>query len=272
MEKIHSMSSRVQLTEDRAIFTYSYSEFCHDEVAVLLKYFDAFFYIVNWGTTRVMFKFPRDLVDLKEMKKYNAKDFDDFEHSIKCYTKSKYVLVEILFNDEHGYGWLSEEQDWLKKLLPIRRQIMDGDYRSLFLIWMEILYSKYTYSELPKNFKIDQNLIPPNLKKLNPSLKALNNLFGVNQKWLKHFAKKSENIVEEPIDFEKLLKKLSAKEKSDYLLRLLDGEQNLHNKLKTELFKQIKPTKKKSNSPRIKIPLNEIIGELEEIKIQNYKE
>ena len=72
-EEVDNLSSRFSPTSRRAIFTYSYSSFKHNEESVLLEYFDFFLYISNWGTKRIIYKFPQEIVNYDEIKKYKPK-------------------------------------------------------------------------------------------------------------------------------------------------------------------------------------------------------
>ena len=60
---VSSLSSRSEVSLNRAVFKYSYSDFPADERQVLLSYFDMFLYLSNWGTRRLIFKLPKDLVN-----------------------------------------------------------------------------------------------------------------------------------------------------------------------------------------------------------------
>lgn len=55
-EAMRQLSSRVMVTPTSAAFTYNYSDFRGDPEKVLLQYFDAMFYIANWGSCRLMFR------------------------------------------------------------------------------------------------------------------------------------------------------------------------------------------------------------------------
>lgn len=55
--EIKKLSSRVQLTPTQAIFLYNYGDFRSNPEKVLTQYFDVMFYIANWGTWRLMFRF-----------------------------------------------------------------------------------------------------------------------------------------------------------------------------------------------------------------------
>ena len=70
MDEIASWSSRTDPTPHGAAFVYNYGNFGRDELKVVEQYFDALFYISNWGSARLVFKFPRDLLDLEAVGRY----------------------------------------------------------------------------------------------------------------------------------------------------------------------------------------------------------
>ena len=58
-EALSQLSSRAQISSTRAIFVYSYGDLPGKEKQLLVKYFDAMFYIANWGSLQLMFRFPK---------------------------------------------------------------------------------------------------------------------------------------------------------------------------------------------------------------------
>ena len=111
--EIQKLSSRVQLTPTQAIFIYNYGDFRGDPEKVLTQYFDVMFYIANWGTWRLMFKFPKGLVDPKLFEPYKL------THAITIKQSSKYILLDIIINEEEGIGGWVEGEGWLPRLLPL---------------------------------------------------------------------------------------------------------------------------------------------------------
>jgi hypothetical protein len=47
------------LTPTQAVFTYQFGDFHGRPEKVLEQYFDAMLYLANWGTKRLMFRFPK---------------------------------------------------------------------------------------------------------------------------------------------------------------------------------------------------------------------
>ena len=46
---VNGLSSHIDVTSSQAIVTYEWSNFKHDSIKVLAKYFDSFLYLANWA-------------------------------------------------------------------------------------------------------------------------------------------------------------------------------------------------------------------------------
>jgi hypothetical protein len=70
---------------------------------VLLDYFDAYFYMANWGTLWLMFRFPTGLIDEAGIAPYLLEEFVSFE------TIGEYQVLDLEFNPEYGEDWTEAE-------------------------------------------------------------------------------------------------------------------------------------------------------------------
>jgi len=259
-KEIGTWSSRTIPSSRKAIFTYSYGGFPKDENSVLLKYFDAFFYISNWGTKRLMFKFPKELVDFKALKQYQIEVLNDYENGMKVYKKKKHVVIEIYFTEEEGVGWLEEEQSWLENLISLRNEILREDYRSLFLIWFHAIKMKHDYEELKPNFAISQDFIPNNLKNLSSGLKTLIDFFEIDETTIKSISNHSLSIKKNLDVIKEQISLLPESTKDKILCKLLDEDIGLANELNQELKKTDKKTDKKEKVTKTKILLESVLN------------
>mgnify|MGYP001814456505 CR=1 FL=1 len=66
-QAVAQLSSRVYTHPRRAVFTYSLSDFPARAEEILANYYDAMLYLANWGSRRLMFRFPKSLVDVEHM-------------------------------------------------------------------------------------------------------------------------------------------------------------------------------------------------------------
>jgi hypothetical protein len=58
MKEISALSSRAQVSRNSASFTYHYGDFPADPIKVLMRHFDALFYMANWGLGGWLSAFP----------------------------------------------------------------------------------------------------------------------------------------------------------------------------------------------------------------------
>ncbi|MGD0466701.1 MAG: hypothetical protein ABSA84_08400 [Gammaproteobacteria bacterium] len=126
-EEMASLSSRANVGTHGASYVYNYGNFRGDSKKLLLKYFDVFFYLSNYGVIQLMFKYKPGQVNIEELKKY------DIKHVISCEQYDKGVLLEIYINKEEGFGW-TEGEGLLADLLPLYSEIKAKNYQFLRLI------------------------------------------------------------------------------------------------------------------------------------------
>ena len=69
---MRSLSSRARISSHGASYVYNYGNFRGTPKQILLKYFDVFFYISNWGTVNLMFKYPTNEICFDEIEKEQA--------------------------------------------------------------------------------------------------------------------------------------------------------------------------------------------------------
>lgn len=238
IEEVDSLSSRFSPTSRRAIFTYSYSDFKHDEETVLLKYFDFFLYLSNWGTKRIMYKIPIELVDYEEIKQYKC-NYDNYyaDNGILIKKKSKFAIIDINLSEEGGDMWIEEESQISPNLIGLRQDILNGDYRSLFIMWLHIKHLEFESEQIDLQEEIPLKLIPDNLSQLNSGLRTLTDLYGMNIDWISGASKYSKLSRSKESGYESKLIQLPETKKEEYLKRILKGEQNLRIKLIKEIDK-----------------------------------
>ncbi len=123
---IRELSSRVQLSSTQAVFTYQFGDFRGDPVKVLTRYLDAMLYLASWGTRRLMFRFPRSLIPRRRVERYCTEDLMTFEEA------GEFLVLDLRWDEEGGAGWV-EGEGKLSALLPLREDILRGDYRAFYL-------------------------------------------------------------------------------------------------------------------------------------------
>ena len=57
--ELRSISTRAEITATRFVNEYQWGDLKGDPRKMMERYFDAFLYLANWGTRRLMFRLPR---------------------------------------------------------------------------------------------------------------------------------------------------------------------------------------------------------------------
>lgn len=254
--EVNGLSSHMDAaTSTQAVVTYSWGDFKHDPEKVLLKYFDAFLYDSNLGVRRLMFRLPKDLVDVSSIQPYL------FEDRIMLEERGKYFILEIqISEDSDSFEWV-ESGGVLGQLTPLREQLLQGDTRLLYLAWLKAISA-----EDPEGTEeAPEPPVPTGLKKLNASLQALAEFFEIDPHLISAAAgsSKKEESSPEP-DLESAAAKLTRTESDAHLLQIARGEPGAVLSLKKHLT-QLSGRKSSSlsQSTRTASELFELAGKIE---------
>ena len=239
VKEVNSWSSRGDVNSTSASFTYNFGDFKYDPMSCLLSHFDMMLYHANYGCRRMMFRFPKKIVNISELRQFEYSfPEQDYERSIAISDKKDFVVIDIEENLEEGYEDWVECEDVLAAVTPLWNDIINGDYRSLYLIW-----SHFSQLALDNESIEEDNLTIPNmpsgLKKMSAPLTEFNNFWWVDGNLIADLAKKSPDKTEKNTDYEKAISLMSDNEKSDYLLRFAQNEEYILQKFLKRLEKLV---------------------------------
>ena len=68
--ELRSISSRAEITATRFVNEYQWGDLKGNPRDMVERYFDAFLYLANWGTRRLMFRLPRGMLDMETAQLY----------------------------------------------------------------------------------------------------------------------------------------------------------------------------------------------------------
>jgi hypothetical protein len=86
---VNRLSSHIDVTSTCAVVTYNWGDFKHNAMEVLGKYFDAFLYHFNWGSARLAFRFPKNLLDPIQIGPYV------WDNNIELEPVGEYLILSI---------------------------------------------------------------------------------------------------------------------------------------------------------------------------------
>jgi hypothetical protein len=161
LRQVHALSSHMDVvTATQAVVTYHWGDFKHDPLKVLLRYFDAMLYSANWGSRRLAFRFPAESIDPVRIDAYCVEDWMTLE------TEGEHYLLDVSLYEEEFRGW-DEQPESLTPYIHLRQQIIDGDYRALYLAWLRAAEASTMVIEDDR-----EPPVPAGLQELDGSLRA----------------------------------------------------------------------------------------------------
>lgn len=223
-DEIDTWSSRQKSTSTGAKYIYNYGSFKKNPEKCLLGYFDMMLHHTNYGCRQIMFKFPSKLVDLNALREYeyNFNDEGDYEHSITISKQGEYVVINIEENLEEGFDEWVECEDTLGGITSLWTDIVNCDYRSLYLIWVHFAQMAIEYEVLEDD--LEEPPIPAGLKKITGALSEFAEFWDISPDLITAAGKASPDDTTPELDFKKAVSLLSDAEKSAFLLKFLQDE------------------------------------------------
>lgn len=211
-------SSRAEVSRVRWQNTYHFGDF-HGSVDSLLKYYDAHFYIANWGTVRLGLAFPKGVISPDTLQPY-LRGGERYEDTLTTKEIGDRCIVWWERNEEGGW-WETEGEGLMDELIGIREELMRGDYRALFLGWLAD-FDPEEWQD-PGDGAVLMPPIPAGLNQLSPALTALIKHFPVDPDALAVAASLSQASTVERVPLATVLEKLSASEMRAFLGRVAEG-------------------------------------------------
>jgi hypothetical protein len=212
-------SSRASVSRVRWQNTYTFGDFRGSE-DTLLKYYDAHFYIANWGTVRLGLAVPKGAIPAEAIRPY-LRGGERYEDTLTLKEIGDRCIVYWEHNDEGGGGEWIEGEGIIDQFVGIREELMRGDYRALFLGWLADFHP-----DEPRNPEDGAVVVPPipaGLAQLSPALAELIKHFPVDPDALAVAAGLSQAGMPDRIPISTVLEKLSVSDMRGMLARVAEG-------------------------------------------------
>jgi hypothetical protein len=217
---LRGLSSRARITASSFVNSYEWGDFKGDPMKLMERWFDLHLYLANWGSRRLMMRLPKKLIDLQDLLPYLG-EVDE----VTVRTSGANLILDINRDETDPEDW-DDGSGWLAALAPLRAELLGGDRRMLYLLWLLAIEAE----ALP-----DDSLEPlPGLGSLSASLEALGNFLALDPYLV---AAASEETAEPktlpPEILQEIVAKLPESEKIDLLVRLHDGDTHAKHALRS---------------------------------------
>jgi hypothetical protein len=129
--EVRSASTRATITATSFVNEYHWGNFKGDATRWMERYYDAHVYVTNWGTHRVMFRLPGDLLDPDVLDEYCVDD------QLSAWTADEFIVLEFISEDHAGeFDFDYDAAALLSAIVGVRAELAAGDLRPLYLAWL----------------------------------------------------------------------------------------------------------------------------------------
>ena len=163
MAELRAVSTRALIAPSSFVNHYEWGDLNADPADWMRRYFDAFVYAANWCSCRLALRVPLATFRKAELKPFAAR------HALTIKTGDGHWIIDWMLDESENYDRFAEEDGsgWMRRLVPLRDELMRGDLRPLYLGWLAGAAS----GKLRKEALEPE--APPGLSELSPPQQAL---------------------------------------------------------------------------------------------------
>jgi hypothetical protein len=132
-EALRDLSTRARITATSFTNSYEWGDFKGDPAKLMERWFDLHLYLANWGSRRLMIRLPARMV--------NRDLLDAFLGEVDCagLTVTGENLILDIVRDEVESEDMEDGSGWLAALTPLRAEVLAGDLRLFYFLWLTAL-------------------------------------------------------------------------------------------------------------------------------------
>ena len=214
--ELRRLSTRARITATSFVNHYNWGDFKGNPRELMERWFDLHLYVANWGTRRLIIRLPRRFLDRSRLKVF-LREVD----WVATPVSGRHRIIDIHYRDEET-GYYEPDDDglgWLGALAPLRAELLSGDLRLFYLLWLTAVEAGDLEDEEEEPL--------PGLGPLSGALEAFANFFNIDPDLVQAAA-------EAPLvgDFAKVsgearrraVEAIPEAEKTALLRRLADGD------------------------------------------------
>lgn len=163
MAELRAVSTRAEITPSGFVNHYEWGDLKADAADWMRRYFDAFVYTANWCSCRLALRVPLATFRAAELEPFVA------ARALRIEASSAHWILDWSLDENENYDRFDgkDGSGWMRRLAPLRDELLRGDLRPLYLGWLAgVAEGELADSALEPE-------VPPNLSALSPPQQAL---------------------------------------------------------------------------------------------------
>ncbi|TPI62755.1 hypothetical protein FJ417_06825 [Mesorhizobium sp. B3-1-7] len=236
---LRELSSRARITATSFTNFYEWGDFKGDPDELMERWFDLHLYWANWGSRRLMIKLPARLVDRDRVDAFLGATDD-----VMLRVAGENIIISIA-RDELEFEYLDDDDSgWLSALAPLRADLLAGDLRPFYLLWLTAVEADAIEPDEPEPM--------PGIGPLTEALEAFAEFFGIDRDLVQAAAERSATTGPDgaaPGITRRVVAAMSDIEKTSLLMRVFNGEPNMSAELRATIRARLEPETTISPAP-----------------------
>ncbi|CAN7232205.1 hypothetical protein LJR009_000797 [Bosea sp. LjRoot9] len=218
---LRSISSRARITATSFTNHYEWGDLRGDPRKFVEQWFDLHLYLTNWGSRRLMMRLPKRL-----LKRARLAPFLSETDWVKVWASGDSLIVDIFPDETEAQDDWDDGSGWLAGLAPLRSDVLSGDLRLFYLLWLMAVQQELV---------ADDDAEPlPGIAPVTGPLEAFAAFFGVDPDLMLAAAEQGGEVaIPSKDDLREILAAISDDEKTELLLRIVDGDPHVAAELRS---------------------------------------
>lgn len=214
MAKLRAVSTRADITPSGFCNHYEWGDLKARPADWMRRYFDAFVYTANWGSSQLMLRLPRSTFDRAGLQAFVAPPSLTIDA-----TDAHWIIAWSLDDseDDARFG-MDDGSGWMRRLAPLRDELLRGDLRPLYLGWL----AAAAVGAL-KDHALEP-VLPPGLAELSPAQQALAEFLAIDADLLAAAAAASPAAARQDDDLDGWLAQWTPRQMAAVLRQMAQGQ------------------------------------------------
>ncbi|MGY3447815.1 hypothetical protein [Bradyrhizobium sp. USDA 4353] len=136
-DQLRAISSRARITGASFTNHYEWGDLNADPRDMMRRWFDLHVYVANFNARRFMIRLPRAALEPSD-----AAPFLGELDCVEVTTSGDDVIIDINLYDFESDDYADDGSKWMAALAPLRTDLLDGDLRPLYLLWLMAVQSE----------------------------------------------------------------------------------------------------------------------------------
>ncbi|HEY1130755.1 MAG TPA: hypothetical protein VGF12_15230 [Roseateles sp.] len=132
LAELRAVSTRADITPSSFVNHYAWGNLKADPADWMRRYFDAFVYTANWCSCRLALRVPLATFCKSELKPFTSR------HALTFEANESHWIIDWSLDDSENHERLDLDDGsrWMRRLAPLRDELLRGDLRPIYLGWL----------------------------------------------------------------------------------------------------------------------------------------